>query len=84
MPEVRMRPKHQITLPARIVREAQLETDDKLTVTYINGSIVITPQQKSPQATDIMAFAGIARGLWGNTEAQTDQMLKDMKTAWQR
>ena len=30
MPEIRMSPKHQLTLPAQIVREAKLSIDDKL------------------------------------------------------
>jgi len=28
MPEIRMRPKHQVTLPASVVRAANLQPDD--------------------------------------------------------
>jgi antitoxin component of MazEF toxin-antitoxin module len=42
MPEIRMRAKHQITLPASVVRAANLKVDDRLNVDYINGVIVIT------------------------------------------
>jgi hypothetical protein len=32
MPEIRMRPERQITLPAQIVREAKLSPDNKIEV----------------------------------------------------
>ena len=84
MPEIRMRPKHQVTLPASIVHEAKLKPDDRLSVTFINGSIIITPKQSAQEHDDIMSFAGIGHGLWGNTPAEVDQTLRDMKSSWQR
>ncbi len=83
MPEIRMRPKHQITLPASVVREAKIKLDDRLTVTYLNGSIIITPKLDA-QAQDIMSFAGIGRGLWGSTPQAVEATLTDMKHAWER
>lgn len=84
MPEIRMRPKHQITLPASVVREAKLKPDDRLTVTFINGSIIITPKHDAKDQDDIMSFAGIGHGLWGNTPEEVDQTLCNMKNSWER
>jgi len=84
MPEIRMRPKHQITLPASVVREAKIKPDDRLTVTYLNGSIIITPKLGAEAKDDIMSFAGIGRGLWGSTPQAVDATLADMKNAWER
>lgn len=84
MPEIRMRAKHQLTLPAGIVREAQIQENDQLTVSYINGNIVITPKQASRDEGDIMSFAGIGRGLWGATSEEVDQTLRSMKNEWER
>lgn len=84
MPEIRMRPKHQITLPASVVRAAKLKPDDRLTVTFINGSIIITPKHDAKDQDDIMSFAGIGHGLWGNTPAEVDQTLCNMKNSWER
>ena len=44
MPEIRMRLKYRITLPASLVRQANIKLDDKLAVTYVNGSIILTPK----------------------------------------
>jgi antitoxin component of MazEF toxin-antitoxin module len=84
MPEIRMRPKHQVTLPASVVREAKLKPDDRLTVTFINGSIIITPKHDAKDQEDIMSFAGIGHGLWGNTPEEVDQTLCNMKNSWER
>ncbi len=47
MAEIRMRRKHQVTLPASIVRLAGIEPEDMLTVTFTNGAIVIKPKTKA-------------------------------------
>jgi antitoxin component of MazEF toxin-antitoxin module len=84
MPEIRMRPKHQVTLPASVVREANIKPDDRLTVSFINGSIIITPKRDAREQDDIMSFAGIGHGLWGNTPEEVNQTLADMKNSWER
>jgi hypothetical protein len=59
MPQIVLRPKHQVTLPAHSV-----------------------PQAKSAPAHpfDLMAYAGIAKNLWGKTTADTDQHLRDLRS----
>ena len=84
MPEIRLRPKHQVTLPASLVRRANIQLDDKLTASYANGSIILTPNASGKTPTDIMAFAGIANGLWGSTALEIDQTLESSKSGWER
>jgi antitoxin component of MazEF toxin-antitoxin module len=84
MPVIRMRSKHQVTLPASLVRQANIKLDDKLVAICVNGSIILTPSAVGKNQTDIMAFAGIANGLWGNTARKVDQTLTDMKSNWER
>ena len=84
MPEIRLRPKHQVTLPANLVRRANIQLDDKLDVSYVNGSIILTPTAAGKTQTDIMAFAGIGRGLWGSTALEIDQTLESNKSSWER
>lgn len=84
MPEIRMRPKHQVTLPASVVRAANLQVDDRLTVTFVNGSIVITPQKNTVQEDDVMAYAGIGRGLWGTSPEQVEAAVRDLRNEWER
>ena len=84
MPEIRLRPKHQVTLPASLVRRANIQLDDKLDVSYVNGSIILTPKASGKTQTDIMAFAGIGSGLWGSTAREIDRTLEIMKSGWER
>ncbi len=84
MPEIRMRPKHQVTLPASIVRAANLQLNDKLEVSYVNGSIIISPQKSKNKPVDVMAFAGVGRGLWGATPKAVTQTVKKLRGDWQR
>ena len=84
MPEIRLRPKHQVTLPASLVRRANIQLDDKLDVSYVNGSIILTPTAARKTQADIMAFAGIGSGLWGSTAPEIDQALDRMKSGWER
>lgn len=81
MAEIRMRRKHQITLPASIVREAGIEPDDRLTVTFLNGAIIIKASEPSggmPQ-DDVMSFAGLGRGLWGNTHDEVMTTIRKLR-----
>lgn len=77
MPEVRLRPKNQITLPASVVRQAHIKVNDLLSVSCVNGSIVISPQTASDDSepVDIMSFAGIGRGIWGEAPEAIDRTL---------
>lgn len=84
MPEIRMRPKHQVTLPASVVRAANLQPDDRLMVTYVNGNIIITPKKNETQADDVMQFAGIGRGLWGKTPEAVSETIRAMRSEWER
>ena len=85
MPEIRMRPKHQITLPASVVRAANLKADDRLNVDFVNGAIIIRlkSDQCSPQS-DLMAFAGIGAGLWGSTKEETNASIRNLRDSWKR
>lgn len=84
MPEIKMRPKHQITLPASVVRAASLETDDRMQVEYLNGVIVITPRNANAVNVDALSFAGIGKGLWGDTPRALNDSIKSIKESWER
>lgn len=84
MLEIRMRPKHQVTLPASVVRAANLKVDDRMSVVFINGSIVITPTVLVENPPELMEFAGIGRGLWGETAADVETTIAELKSSWNR
>jgi len=81
MPEIRMRPKHQVTLPASIVREASIKPDDRLSVTFVNGNIIITPVRTETK-DDVMSYAGIFRGAWGDTPEKVEATIHNLRNEW--
>ena len=84
MPEVRLRPKGQVTIPASILEKAHLSNDVVLDVDLINGVITLTPQTKPNQKEDIMAYAGVFRGAWGDTPNKVNKAITDLRDEWER
>ncbi len=84
MPEIRMRRKHQITLPASIVRQAGIEPEDKLLVTYSNGHIVIVPKKAQGEKDDVMSYAGLFSGAWGDTNQQVAATVSELHSEWEK
>jgi AbrB family looped-hinge helix DNA binding protein len=86
MPEIRVRPKGQVTLPASILREAKIEPNDELEVSYLNGAIVlrrVAPVGRS-SVDDVMSFAGLGRGLWGDTTEEVTETIQALRNEWER
>ena len=84
MSQVRVRPKHQITIPARIARAAGIKPDDVLEVAYANGLVTLAPAGVKARATALLAYAGIARGVWGAGAAEIEAALDADRAAWER
>ncbi len=82
LPEIRMRSKHQFTLPARIVREASIQQDDMLTVVFLNGNIIITPKRNATTKDDVMSYAGMFRGTWGDSNEQVETTIHNTRNEW--
>jgi len=84
MSQVRVRPKHQITLPSRIVAAAHLKPDDLLEVAYANGVVTLVPVSRKERKGSVMAYAGIARGIWGGTTEEVDASINSDRGSWER
>ena len=84
MPRARVRLKHQITIPAAIAEAAQIKPDDMLEVRYANGIVTLTPVTRKTRQTSLMSYAGIARGLWGESPADVEANVKADRTSWER
>ena len=67
MPEVRLGPKGQLTIPATILEKAQLAADVTFLIALVNGVITLTPKVRISNKEDIMAYAGIFEGAWGGS-----------------
>ncbi len=84
MSQVRIRHKHQITLPSRIVAAAHLKPDDVLEVAYANGVVTLVPVSRKERKGSVMAYAGIARGIWGQTADEIEAGLNSDRASWER
>ncbi len=84
MAQVRVRNKHQITIPARIAESANIKPDDMLEVSYSNGVVTLIPVARKKRKESAMAYAGIARGIWGETTLEIDAALNKSRDSWER
>ena len=84
MPEVKLRPKGQLTIPAAIIEEAKLPDDVTFEIAFVNGVITLTPRIKDKKKDDIMSYAGICKGVWGNTDEEFEKTLRDLRDEWER
>lgn len=84
MPVVRMRPKGQITIPASIVETAHLSENSKFDVDYINGVIILKPILSEQKKDDVMSYAGLFAGAWGETPAEVETNIRNLHNEWER
>lgn len=84
MPEVRLRSKGQVTIPASILREAHLADDAVFDVDLLNGVITFTPRHTKHDRENILSFAGVFHGAWGKTSVAVDKTLGDLRDERER
>lgn len=84
MLQIRVREKHQITLPMAIVRGAGIRESDLLDVRFKNGVISLTPSKSAQPKKSLMDFVGLTPGLYGKDAAQVAQYLEQERDGWER
>jgi AbrB family looped-hinge helix DNA binding protein len=84
MSKVRVRNKNQITIPARIAETANIKPDDLLEITTKNGVITLIPATRAQKQQSALSYAGIARGLWGETTDEIEAELNKSRNSWER
>ncbi len=75
MPIVTLSSKHQVTLPAEMVRTLGLKPGDKLVVELIGGHIVLLPRP----ASWADYFAGSLKGVFGSTREEIDRYIAEVR-----
>ena len=78
MPIATVSSKHQITVPAEIVRELKIKAGDKLVIEAMDGRIVAIPEP----ASWVDYLRGSARSLYGQTKQQVDRYVAEERAAW--
>ena len=84
MTQVRVRNKHQITIPARIAKSANIKPDDMLEVAYNKGVVTLIPVSRKKRKESAMAYAGIAQGIWGKTTLEIDTELHNSRDSFNK
>ena len=84
MPEVKMRSKNQVTIPASIVEKAHLTENCKFDVDYMNGVIIFTPQNPTQKKDDVLSYAGLFSGAWGKTTREVETTINTLHNEWEK
>lgn len=84
MPQIRIRGRNQITLPAAIATAANLHPDDTLDVNFVNGVITLIPVANDKARRSIMDYVGSAKGMWGKTKEEIDAYIRNERDSWER
>jgi bifunctional DNA-binding transcriptional regulator/antitoxin component of YhaV-PrlF toxin-antitoxin module len=84
MSQIRVREKHQITLPMAIVRGAGIRESDLLDVQYKNGVILLIPHKNAASQQSLMDFVGSTPGLYGADGSRAAQYLSNERDSWDR
>jgi bifunctional DNA-binding transcriptional regulator/antitoxin component of YhaV-PrlF toxin-antitoxin module len=85
MPQVRVRNKHQITLPASVARAASVGVNDVLDVSYKEGIITLMTQRiPAKKRPSLMELAGCAKGLYGRTPEEIEAYVANERASWER
>ncbi len=84
MPEVRLRPKGQVTIPATILESAHIEPNTFFDVDIVEGVITLTPKADSKNREDIMSFARMFKNTWVKTPDEVNKTLDKLRDEWER
>ena len=88
MPQVKLREKGQVTIPAELLQEwsrvNHVATNDSIDVQLFNGVLMLIPSKRHTAKRDLMSYAGVGKGLWGNTPAEIETTLQALRNSWTR
>ena len=88
MPQVKIREKGQVTIPAELLQEwsnkNHVSVNDSMEATLVNGVLMLIPKKRHTAKRDIMSFAGVGKGLWGDTPEEIDASINEIRNLWTR
>ena len=88
MPQVKIREKGQVTIPAELLQEwsnnNHVSVNDSMEAALVNGVLMLIPKKRNASKRDIMSFAGVGKGLWGDTPEEIEASIKEIRNSWTR
>jgi bifunctional DNA-binding transcriptional regulator/antitoxin component of YhaV-PrlF toxin-antitoxin module len=83
MTQITVRQRNQVTIPKAIAEAAGIGEGVVCDMQYADGVITIRlPEHRPP--VDFMQYAGIGRGLWGETAEEIDRNIRELRDEWDR
>jgi bifunctional DNA-binding transcriptional regulator/antitoxin component of YhaV-PrlF toxin-antitoxin module len=85
METVKMRERRQLTLPAGVVEQVQIKTNDALQVTVVNGVIQLTPLHPgTSKKISLRPLLGLAKGVYQTEEKEPlSQYVEELRNEWE-
>jgi bifunctional DNA-binding transcriptional regulator/antitoxin component of YhaV-PrlF toxin-antitoxin module len=85
MESIKMRERRQLTLPAGVVEQVQIKTNDALQVTVVNGVIQLTPLHPgASKKISLRPLLGLAKGVYQTEEkAPLSQYVEELRNEWE-
>jgi antitoxin component of MazEF toxin-antitoxin module len=84
MSAVHLRDRRQITLPPDVVAAADLQVNDALEVSYVNGVIQLVPQKARKKPADLSRYLGALRHVYGSSTEEIDASIRAERDSWER
>lgn len=84
MPQVTFRANRQVTIPTTILAQWNAQPVDVFDVQLANGVSMFTPVRRHQASPDLMAFACLGKGLWGDTPEQVEASNQNLRETWNR
>ena len=85
MTRITIQPEGQLTIPAEILSAWRLTSHGDIDVQLVNGVIMLIPwQRRETIEHDILSYAGMGHGLWGQTPEATENSIHELRHSWNR
>lgn len=84
MPMIRVREKHQITLPKEIVTFLHLKPDTYLEYSITNNGVMIRAAQLKSKRINIFRYAGAGKRRVYKTAQEADAYIANLRDEWER
>ncbi|MEZ5536278.1 MAG: AbrB/MazE/SpoVT family DNA-binding domain-containing protein [Thiolinea sp.] len=81
-----LRPKGQLTIPARILQQLNLRPYEQVEVNFQNGIITIVPvnRKETTKKDRLKTFAGAGQGCWGDSPEAVNASIHKLRDSWSR
>lgn len=81
MPLATLRPKGQITIPVQILQQWNIKPYEQVEISFQNGVVMIVPvkRKETTKRKSLLAFTGIGRGMWGETPAEVQISIQNLR-----